>query len=166
MNAACLHTQRCRQQGFTYLGLLFLLALFAGLSALTLEIGSTAAQRKNETELLAIGEEFNRAFEHYYRTTAAGKPAWPGKLDDLVSDPRFPGTVRHLRRLYRNPLTGKAQWGTIPAPGGGIMGVFVIAEGKPLRQARHVLPTLIHTKPENPYASWRFGYDPLFVRSH
>lgn len=158
------HPQKSRQQGFTYLGLLLLLALLAGLSALTLELSTTAVQRKNEVELIAIGEEFNHAFEHYYRSATTGKPAWPGKLEDLVSDPRFPNTVRHLRRIYPNPLNGKAQWGLIPAPGGGIMGVFVIADGKPIRHPRNVLPSLIKNKSENPYAEWRFGYDPLLLR--
>ena len=44
------------------------------------------------------------------------------------------------------------------------MGVFVIADGKPIRHPRNVLPSLIKNKSENPYAEWRFGYDPLLLR--
>ena len=149
------------QQGFTYLGLLCLLALFAGLSALTIEVGSTAAQRSNEAELIAIGKEFSRAFEHYYHSTSGGKPTWPGKLEDLISDPRFPNQVRHLRRIYRNPLTGKAEWGSIPAPNGGIMGVFPIAPGMPIKTLDSTLPRPAGLKPVNGYVEWRFGYDPM-----
>lgn len=158
---------RCRQPGFSYLGLLLLLALLSAAAALTVELAGTAAQRSQEAELLDIGEEFNRAFEHYYRSSTGGKPAWPAKLDDLVADPRFPGVVRHLRRIYPNPLNGKLEWGIIPAMGGGIMGVFPIADGHPIRRPSHTLPglpRLTQSKPESAYADWRFGYDPRSPR--
>lgn len=161
VNCVGRHRSRSSQEGFTYLGLLLLLALMAGLSALTLEFSETVAQRSKEAELQAIGDEFSHAFERYYRTAAAGKPAWPSKLEDLLSDPRFPGVVRHLRRIYANPLNGKKQWGTIAAPGGGIMGVYPLAEGTPIRKPSRTLPRLVGVKPENGYAEWRFGYDPM-----
>ena len=152
------------QTGFTYLGLLLLLALFAGLSALTLEFATTSAQRASEAELQAIGDEFSQAFERYYRATALGKPQWPAKLDDLTSDPRFPNTVRHLRRIYPNPLNGKKEWGVIAAPGGGIMGIYPIAEGKPIRKPLRTLPRLVGIKPDGGYGDWRFGYDSMVAR--
>ena len=42
--------------------------------------------------------------------------------------------LRHLRRLYRDPLTGSADWGVVKGPDGGVIGVYSQAPGKPLKQ--------------------------------
>jgi hypothetical protein len=55
-----------RQTGFTYLLLLFIVALtLTALSGLTV-VWSQQAQRDKERELLAVGHEFRRAVERYY----------------------------------------------------------------------------------------------------
>lgn len=145
------------QRGFNYIGVLILLAILGAASARTLEFASTVARRSAEAELQALGDEFSRAFRSYHEKSPQGAPAWPRGLDDLLRDPRFPGTVRHLRRVPRNPVSGAAHWGLIPAPGGGLMGVYAIAPGEPMRLPLRTLPAPAGV---SGYAAWRFGYDP------
>jgi len=162
-----------RQRGFSYIGILILLAIIGAVSAQTMELASTVALRSKEAELQAQGDEFSRAFKRYYRASPQGSPSYPKELRDLLRDPRFPGTVRHLRRIPRNPITGSTNWMPIPAPGGGIMGVAVIAPGEPMRKPlRTLAPATVGAPtpagatapqvaaPASGYATWRFGYDP------
>jgi type II secretory pathway pseudopilin PulG len=153
------------QDGFTYVVILVLLAVVALAAALTLEIAHTSARRAAEAELLAIGEEFERAFASYYRQSTSGGPRFPNSLDDLTRDPRVPGIRRHLRRVYVDPLTGGV-WGTVPAPGGGIMAVYSTSQDQPFRENNGPLlaqsPASIASDAgtARSYSDWRFGYDP------
>ena len=97
-----------RAGGFTYLLLLFALAIGgAGLAALG-GAWATATQRGKEAELLFRGGEFSRAFASYQRSTPAGVSAFPGSLEELLDDRRAALPARHLRRLYADPFTGSA----------------------------------------------------------
>src|SRR5688500_9616590 len=108
-----------KQTGFTYIGLLIFIAI-AGLGlAAYAEIASTATQREKEAELLFRGNQFQAAIASYYKKESR----YPQSLEQLLEDKRFPMPVRHLRRLYRDPMTGEADWGLLEAPGGGVMGV-------------------------------------------
>jgi type II secretory pathway pseudopilin PulG len=124
------------ERGFTYMALLMLLALFALASSLTLQVAEQSAHRTSEEELLAVGKAFRLAFTSYYMQSPVGTRHYPSTLDELVKDPRYPGIKRHLRRVYADPLTGKADWGLINAPEGGIMGIYSKAEGKPIHENR------------------------------
>lgn len=152
-------------RGFTYVGILVLLAVLSLGSALTLEVAQTNAQRSAEAELLAIGKEFERAFASYYRQSPANSRRYPERLEDLTRDPRSVGLRRHLRRVYVDPLTG-GDWGLIPAPGGGIMAVYSKSTEKPYRDLTGSLAVpaasspLAEAEPPATYANWRFGYDP------
>lgn len=159
------------QQGYTYVAVMILLAVLSLASALTLEVAQTSAQRSGEAELIAIGKEFERAFASYYRQSPNGTRRYPERLEDLVRDPRLPGVKRHLRKVYPDPMGGQEAWGTVPAPGGGIMAVYSKAPGQPFREdlllaiAPPQLPAAA-SAPDAPasqamsYAEWRFGYDP------
>ena len=148
------------QSGYTYVAVLILLAVLALASALTLEVAETSSRRSAEAELLAVGNEFEQAFASYYRQGLGPRSRYPQQLEDLLRDPRSPGVRRHLRRLYIDPVTGAA-WATIPAPDGGIMGVYSTAPGQPYRA--HATPLAAAagaSAPAKNYAEWRFGYDP------
>ena len=119
---------RRAQGGFTYVGLLLLLAVLALASLLTSEVAATATRRAQERELDGIGREFADALRAYARVTPAGASARPMRLDDLLKDPRVFVTRRFLRRIYVDPLTGRAEWGTMVAPGGGIVAVYSLAK--------------------------------------
>lgn len=113
-----------RHAGFTYLWLLFVLAIgSAGLAAIA-QRWSTATQRDKEAELIFRGHEIQRALASYWAASSAHGNALPQRLQDLVEDRRGPETRRHLRRVYTDPFTGQADWQLIMSePDGGIRGV-------------------------------------------
>jgi len=48
---------------------------------------------------------------------------------------RYPTPRRHLRRLFIDPITGKADWGLVTAPEGGIMGIYSQSDREPQKRA-------------------------------
>ncbi len=99
---------RCLR-GYTYIGLLFLVFMVGmGLSVAS-HWWHMEAKRAREQELLFVGEEFRKAIASYH-ATAVGTPQYPKSLEDLVEDNRLPTPIRHLRRVYIDPVTGEAGW--------------------------------------------------------
>lgn len=151
------------QRGFTYLGMLILVAIMGfGLAGFA-ELYSHAAQREKERELLFIGSQFRNAIESYYNKSPGAK-VYPQKLDDLVEDKRFPMPQHHLRRVYRDPMTGKAEWGLVDAPGGGIMGVHSLSEETPVKSGDFGAKEASFEDAEN-YTKWTFTYSPAGLGS-
>jgi type II secretory pathway pseudopilin PulG len=116
--------------GFTYLAVLFLVAMTGIALSVVGEMWQTAQRREKEAELLFIGGEFRRAFAKY--NTAA--PGYPRRLEELLKDPRFPDGRRYLRRIYRDPMTGRAEWGLLKSAGDTIIGVYSLSEDEPLKK--------------------------------
>jgi type II secretory pathway pseudopilin PulG len=106
-----------------YLGLLLAIAVIGGVSAVGLRLAHSIQIRSAERELLAIGLEFRRALESYAEATPMGFPVNPETLQELLRDPRQPGMQRHLRRIYADPLTGKADWGLLRGPDRRILAI-------------------------------------------
>lgn len=144
-----------RQHGYTYLLVLFMAAALGLFAAQAGVVWQLAGQREREVELLAIGREFARALASYAADTPTGTPRWPSALEDLVEDRRFPVPRRHLRRIYRDPFTGRAQWGVI-REGSAIVGVHSLSERVPIRRAD--LPPALGTAAEHAarYTDWVF----------
>jgi type II secretory pathway pseudopilin PulG len=140
---------RFGQRGFTYLAVLVMVAALGGGLAAYGETWSRAQQREKELELVWVGNQIQQAIGLYYQRSPGTVKRFPERLDDLLEDKRFLSRQRYLRRIYRDPLIGKAEWGLVSAPQGGIMGVYSLAEGPPLRN------TGIST-----YRDWRFEYVP------
>jgi len=112
-----------QQTGFTYLVLLFSIAILSvGLST-TGVIWSTESRLAKQRETEFIGQEFVRAIESYYYATPGEVKSYPQTLDDLVKDTRFLFTRRHLRKIYPDPFTQQKDWELIKLPQGGIIGV-------------------------------------------
>lgn len=147
-----------RQSGFTYLALLFFVATMGIMLALTGQIWSTAQQRIKEKELLFIGGEFRKAIGEYYEHTPGTVKRFPANLDELLLDNRQANTVRHLRRIYVDPMTLKADWGVIRAPDGGIMGAHSKSSGKPVKDGGFSGGDVDFNEAKD-YAAWRFIYD-------
>lgn len=123
------------QTGFTYLAILFAVTFLGiGLVAVS-EVWTTASQRDKEEELLQVGEELRDAIGRYYNTSPAGNNRYPASLEDLLKDNRFATVRRHIRQIYRDPMTNKRQWGVILSPSGGIMGVHSLSDGAPIKVA-------------------------------
>ena len=142
------------QKGFTYLTVLFVVAMMAGGLALAGEVWHTSAMREKEAELLHIGNEYRKAIERYY---LSGPKQYPKSLADLVKDPRQPGTVRHLRRLYPDPITGKEEWGLVKSNDGGIAGVYSTSEAEPLKTGGFAVRDAAF-EGKTKYADWQFVY--------
>lgn len=147
-----------RQAGVAYLALLILLAAMGAASATFATIWHTSQQREKEKELLHIGLQFRRAIMQYYESSL-GEKKYPQRLEDLLSDRRFAGERRYLRRIYRDPMTQKTTWGIVPAPGGGIMGVYSLSNEQTLKKDGFPV-TLKDLVNKGSYAEWKFVYMP------
>jgi type II secretory pathway pseudopilin PulG len=149
---------RRRDNGFTYLGVLIVVAL-AGISLAGLgELWSTSAKRDKEAELLFVGGEIRRAIGHYVDSSPGGAKRYPAKLEELLEDPRYPTTRRHLRRIYVDPMTGTTNWGLVRGAGGGITGVYSRSEERPLKVAGFSPEDAAFANAAR-YAEWRFVHD-------
>lgn len=151
---------RDRQSGFTYLALLLAVTLIGiGLVAGS-EVWSQSRQREREQELLHVGEQFRQAIGYYYERTPGAVKRYPEKLEDLLEDKRYLVKQRYLRRIFVDPVTGKADWGIVAAPGGGIMGVYSKSTAQPLKTA-NFRQQQAEFEGARRYAQWRFIYQPL-----
>jgi type II secretory pathway pseudopilin PulG len=120
--------------GFAYLGLLIAIAIM-GLVQASLAAGWHAdARREKERELLFAGNQIRQALNLYYAHSPAKAPRHPLQLEDLLLDPRTPTHERYLRKVYPDPITGKAEWGIIRGAGGEIHGVHSLSDRQPLKQ--------------------------------
>ncbi len=105
--------RRLPARGFTYLGLLILLAVLGLVGAAGLKMGTLMQRAAAEEELLEIGAQFQDALRSYAAATPPGQKTQPATLQDLLKDPRFPNPRRHLRKIFVDPVTGSAEWGII-----------------------------------------------------
>lgn len=149
---------RARQQGFTYLLVLLMVALIGlGLGGAG-TLWHTEVRRANEIELLFVGAQYRQAIESYYALDPA-LPQLPKSVADLLEDRRRSQPVRHLRRAYRDPLTGGDLLLISAGPNEGILGVMSGAPGRPLKRAGFRPEEQAFAGAES-YAAWRF----VFVR--
>jgi len=144
------------RRGFTLVGVLILVAILAVTAAAAVTAGVSLQRRGAEEELLFVGQQYRNAFKSYYESAVSAQ-RYPNKLEDLLKDPRFPGVRRHLRKIFVDPMTGKATWATVAAPGGGIMGVYSLSTEVPIKQA--LFPPEFGTfEGKQSYADWVFAY--------
>jgi type II secretory pathway pseudopilin PulG len=147
------------EDGFTYLGLMFVILIMGTGLAAAGEVWHTAKAREKERELLFVGHEFRHAIELYYEAGPEATKTYPRKLDDLLKDPRYPSTRRYLRKIYADPFTNKPEWGLIKAPDGGIMGVHSLSAGTPFKIA-NFRPEDRELAGKSKYAQWEFVAKP------
>jgi type II secretory pathway pseudopilin PulG len=134
-----------RTAGFTYVGLIVLVTIIGLVGAATLKADALLRRAAAEEELLEIGAAFSAALTSYAEATPRGQPQQPPTLDELLKDPRFPGTRRHLRKIFVDPITGKAEWGIVwlnkgggvggSNAGTGVLAVYSLSQSTPLKQA-------------------------------
>ena len=129
--------RRRRQAGFTYLGLIIFVTIIGLVGAATLKIGALLQRAAAEEELLDIGAAFSAALDSYAAATPQGASPYPPSLKELLKDPRVPGVRRHLRKIFVDPLTGKAEWGVVYLGDGttGVVAVHSLSTAKPLKIA-------------------------------
>jgi type II secretory pathway pseudopilin PulG len=123
-----------RSGGFTYLSLIILVAIIGMVTASALKLGSVIQRSRAEHELLLIGAAFSDALQSYADATPPGMPTQPPSLNSLLKDPRFPGVRRHLRKLFVDPMTGKAEWGiTYLGDKVGVLAVYSLSDAQPVK---------------------------------
>jgi type II secretory pathway pseudopilin PulG len=94
------------EAGILYLALLFSIILIGIATAVAAPLWRTLVQREKEAELLFRLSEFERAITAYQVV----HKRFPQKLEDLLEDKTQLQTRRYLRRIYPDPMTGKADW--------------------------------------------------------
>ena len=97
-----------RQAGFSYMGLLAIIAIAGIGMAATGLVWHQDAQREREQELLFIGEQYRSAIASYHKDGPNGLKQFPATLNDLVLDKRFANPKRHIRKLYKDPFYNSA----------------------------------------------------------
>ena len=148
-----------KHAGFSYVGLLILITIIGALAAGALMSGAALQRHAAEDELLFVGGQFQAAFKTYYESTPLGSRPYPGQFSELLLDPRFPATRRHLRQIFNDPLTGKPEWGIVEAPGGGVMGVYSLSTETPIRSAGFEVEFAAF-EGKSKYSEWVFTYVP------
>jgi type II secretory pathway pseudopilin PulG len=128
-----LGAKRRNSLGFTYIGLLLLVAMMGIALTVVSQVWQTMQKREKEDELLFIGDQMRRALA-LYAASAAGGQRYPQSLEELLKDPRYPAIRRYLRKIDPDPITGRADWGLVKGPGDAIMGVYSLSEDEPLKK--------------------------------
>lgn len=149
--------RKAKQHGFTYVAVLIFVATLGAIGVAYGELASHASQREKEKLLLFVGGEYRDAIASYYEKTPGAFKRYPHALEDLLEDRRFPVAVRHLRRLYRDPMTGAEEWGLVKAPDGGIMGVHSLSERTPIKSGGFAYRDRLLADAAK-YSQWRFAY--------
>ncbi len=117
------------------------------------QVWQTVQKRDKEEELLFVGDQMRRALA-LYAANAAGGQRYPRSLEDLLKDPRYPGARRYLRKIYRDPITGRAEWGLVKA-GDVITGVYSLSEEEPLKKTEFSLADRAF-EGKTKYSEWIF----------
>jgi type II secretory pathway pseudopilin PulG len=110
------------EDGFILLWVIFLAVLLLIALAVAAPRVAISIQRDKELELIHRGQQYQRAIQLYYRKFGT----YPTSIDQLLNT----DNIRFLRKRYKDPLTGKADWRLIHLGEAKVppMGFF----GKPL----------------------------------
>ncbi|NBA96728.1 type II secretion system protein [Pseudomonas sp. R5(2019)] len=149
--------------GFTYLGVLLLIALSSMALAAAGQLWSTAAKRERERELIWVGSQYAQALRSYYRASP-GLAQYPEDLAELLEDNRFPSPKRHLRRLYPDPISQTEDWGLVRSIDGRITGVYSRSQATPLKQSGFPAQWSDFEGVTH-YADWQFVAEKAFMES-
>lgn len=142
-------------RGFTYLAVLALVVILSVSMMSVQTYWSTIMKREQEKELLFRGGQIRSAIGSYCKSSSGS--LFPRRFDDLLRDPRFPGVKRHLRRLYKDPMTEHGNWGLILEASGGIKGVFCQSSEQPLKLDNFTGENKDFENKKS-YKEWKFVY--------
>ena len=151
-----------QEGGFTYLGMLALLMVLLLWSGVAMQVSQTMLRRDKEAELLFIGNQYRLAITSFYLSMGR----FPTALEELLnSTPKADKPKRFLRRIYRDPITGKSEWGLVKNPSGGIQGIYSLSELTPIKQSKFEPIDTTFTGSLK-YSDWKFVISgtPLITR--
>lgn len=156
---------RAGMRGFGLIALLIAVAILALASAVTATVSSLVRRREAEDQLLYVGDQYRKAIEAYVESTPTGQTPYPQQLADLLKDPRYPGVRRYLRTLYVDPMTGRDDWVTVPAPTGGVMGVHSASDRSPIKLEQFAAPYQAFAHRAT-YVDWTFCFPDCILLAH
>jgi len=125
---------RAGARGVIYPLLLLSILVLGVAGAGVAQLWQTQVKREKEEELLFRLNQFRRAILQY----RAAHNGYPRELKDLLEDRTQLQTRRYLRRIYKDPITGKDDWRLVLVVdrAGVVSGISDLksrAEGKPLK---------------------------------
>lgn len=146
-----------RQNGFTYLAVLFAVAIIGAVLAATVVVWHQQVQRDKEQELLFIGHAYRDAIAAYYEKTPGTAKQFPKKLEDLLEDKRQTQLTRYLRKRYLDPMTASKEWGLVTGADAGILGVYSRSKRAPIKTAQFDEVDKAFLGAAS-YSDWKFVY--------
>lgn len=149
-------TQRSGQRGAVLLLLLVMVVVMGLAAGMAGQSWRSTLQREREAELLWRGQQYQQALSSYYAVRHGAQQMLPTRLEDLLRDQRFPGMVRHLRRLYKDPMTG-GDWELVKDPAERIIGVRSTSDLEPFRKAGFP-EGLDSLAGKDAYNQWEFAF--------
>jgi len=169
---------KVNEKGFTLVFIVItLLFMGAGMAAVG-QIWSKVVQRDKEEELLFRGDQIRKAIESYYNDSKNCRHPnmYPSSLKDLIRDKRCLSVQRHLRKIYKDPMTADGEWELIPVTPEGVVkgaispdlqpstgfrfkGVRSKSEKEPLKKKG--FPEIYkHFEGKTRYKDWEFVFTP------
>jgi len=146
-----------REDGFTYVIVMFVVAVLSILSVRALENSLTKARRDKEEELLFVGQAYRDAIRSYYDNTPGTAKEYPPDLTSLLLDNRTTTTRRPLRKLYRDPMSDSEKWGVILTDDGRIKGVYSLSQQQPVKTGGFPDEFVAFAVAKS-YRDWQFVY--------
>jgi type II secretory pathway pseudopilin PulG len=147
-----------RQRGFSYVVVMFLVAVLSIASARALENSMMTERRRKEAQLLRVGQIYRDAIRDYYIGTQGSAKQLPKTVDDLLLDVRSGALRRPLRKRYRDPITDATQWGAIYKDE-RLIGVYSLSPLRPLKRDGFA-PEQKGFNHAATYQDWLFIYEP------
>lgn len=148
-----------RQQGFSYVLVMFLVAILSIVSVRALENTLTSERRDKEAELFWRGMAYRDAIRDYYINAPGSSQVLPQQLSNLIYDGRFAIPRRPLRKLYRDPMTSDGQWELVHNPDGKLIGVRSRSALKPIKRDGFPEEQKDFANAEH-YSDWKFVFQP------
>jgi len=146
------------EAGFTYIAALVMVVIMGIMQGAIGQLMSTIMKREREKELIFRGLQYRDAIERWSKKGVPLKD-----LKDLV-EPTVSSNLdrskdRLLRKLYKDPITGK-EWKTLPNPPDPIQGIYGVASTsseEPFKQGN--FPEVIKNfEGKKKYSDWEFIY--------
>lgn len=149
-----------RERGFSYVIVMFLVAVLSLAATRALQNTLTAERRSKEAQLLAVGMAYRNAIRDYYLNPLGSEKSYPPSLKALLEDKRWSRMRRPLRKLYRDPITASTEWGVIytTAEPVRVIGVYSLSAKAPIKKGGFP-PGLEGFSTATSYRDWRFVVD-------
>ena len=141
--------------GFTLVGLAVIIAITGIVLAAVARVHSTMLKRDLAEELLFRGDEIKDAIDAYFKIGNT----YPRNFEELLKDPRGVNPKRHLRKVYKDPITN-GEWELIKDKAERIIGVKSKSEKEPLKKDNFPEEYKVFAG-KTKYSEWEFISKPV-----